>query len=67
MMAGSLPTTLVHEDESHTVAMADHLIRWILGCEGCMNQTCHINHKMPALEFAYERKRALSLVSIIVI
>ena len=33
MMAGSVPTILVQEDESYMLAMADHLTRWRLGCE----------------------------------
>ena len=56
MMAGSIPTIVVQEDEGHTLAMADHLSRWRLGCEGCVDQICHVSHKVPALEYVCKRK-----------
>lgn len=61
MMAGSVPTILVQEDESYMLAMADHLTRWRLGCEDCKGHICITGHKVPALEYVCKRKRVISL------
>lgn len=61
MMAGSVPTVLVQEEESYTLPMADHLTRWRLGCEDCMGQICITGHKVPGLQYVCKRKRVISL------
>lgn len=61
MMAGSVPTILVQEGESYMLAMADHLTRWRLGCEDCMDQICVTGNKVPALAYVCKRKRVISL------
>ena len=61
MMAGSVPTILVQEDESYMLAMADHLTRWRLGCEDCKGHICITGHKVLALEYVCKRNRVISL------
>lgn len=61
VMAGSASTILVQEEEGSALVMADHLTRGRQGCDGCVDEICHIDHKLPALDYVYKGKRVIPL------
>lgn len=54
-------TVVMAGSEGSTLVMADHLTRGRQGCDGCVDQICHINHKLPALDYVYKGKRVIPL------